>query len=322
MADRGTASLIERLRDFLRHPREKLERRRTDFCRAVLYRSAYLLARLRRRSTLHVWPAVPPKGSATILKVARQLGIRLRQGTFDDRPLLIWEDRTRLTARPPPDALNAGCTDISKSRVQAEFEDIFGYGYAVDPLTHRGPMVVKSDENGTHDGRIVVGPIAAREPDVVYQRDIDGRISETEMFEYRLPVVLGDFPSVYVKTRLVTKRFASNSTHTRVVTDLRTVFSEAELDRLRDLCAAFALDFGELDILRDRSDGRIYVLDVNKTPHGPPKSLTVIGAFRAIGHIARALDAWPALRALPDQSFPAEAGGRINSGTSHKTGDA
>lgn len=31
------------------------------------------------------------------------------------------------------------------------------------------------------------------------------------------------------------------------------------------------LDYGELDILRNNLDGRIYVVDVNKTLWGPPQ---------------------------------------------------
>jgi hypothetical protein len=30
------------------------------------------------------------------------------------------------------------------------------------------------------------------------------------------------------------------------------------------------LDWGGLDVLRDRTDGRLYVVDVNKTDMGPP----------------------------------------------------
>jgi hypothetical protein len=29
------------------------------------------------------------------------------------------------------------------------------------------------------------------------------------------------------------------------------------------------LDYGELDVLRDADDGRLYVVDVNTTPFGP-----------------------------------------------------
>ena len=29
------------------------------------------------------------------------------------------------------------------------------------------------------------------------------------------------------------------------------------------------LEYGDLDILRDNDDGRIYIVDANNTPHGP-----------------------------------------------------
>ena len=34
------------------------------------------------------------------------------------------------------------------------------------------------------------------------------------------------------------------------------------------------IDYGELDILRDNNDGRIYIVDANNTPSGPPNGLT------------------------------------------------
>jgi hypothetical protein len=54
------------------------------------------------------------------------------------------------------------------------------------------------------------------------------------------------------------------------------------------LCREMRLDFGELDVLRDRHDGRIYVVDVNRTPWGPPRTLGTRGALRAIDLVAEA----------------------------------
>ena len=34
------------------------------------------------------------------------------------------------------------------------------------------------------------------------------------------------------------------------------------------VCREMGLDYGELDVLRDREDGRLYILDVNDTPSG------------------------------------------------------
>ena len=48
---------------------------------------------------------------------------------------------------PVPGAVNGGCLDISKSRVEAAARAAFGYWAAVDPTRHDGPMVRKSEEN-------------------------------------------------------------------------------------------------------------------------------------------------------------------------------
>ena len=36
-------------------------------------------------------------------------------------------------------------------------------------------------------------------------------------------------------------------------------------------CAAMGLDYGKLDIIRDRADQRLYILDANKTPRWDPR---------------------------------------------------
>ena len=36
-----------------------------------------------------------------------------------------------------------------------------------------------------------------------------------------------------------------------------------EVERLLEFCGAIGLDYGELDVLLDNGDGRIYVVDVN-----------------------------------------------------------
>src|SRR5690606_21121685 len=55
--------------------------------------------------------------------------------------------------------INGKCVDISKSLIGRLHQEAFGYSMAVDPRCHEGPMVVKSEVNAAHDGRIVVGPV-------------------------------------------------------------------------------------------------------------------------------------------------------------------
>ena len=51
-------------------------------------------------------------------------------------------------------------------------------------------------------------------------------------------------------------------------------------------CRRMGLDYGELDMLRDREDGRLYIVDVNNTPFGPPHGLPKAHAADAVRTLA------------------------------------
>ena len=61
-----------------------------------------------------------------------------------------------------------------------------------------------------------------------------------------------------------------------------------ELAVIGRFCAAMKLDWGGLDILRDRTDGRLYIVDVNKTDM-PPLRLPWTQKMRAVAILSRAL---------------------------------
>lgn len=184
--------------------------------------------------------------------------------------------------------LNRSCTDISKTHVAEVFERIFGYGLAVDPTTYEGAMVEKSDENYTHDGRILQGPLAPGElrPGRVYQRLI-GNVDGAESVDLRTPIYGGRVPLVYFKRRPIDGRFASKNNSARV-RETEEIYSPAELADLSRFAAAVGLDFGELDVLRDRGDGRIYVVDVANRPAGPTNGMEEADARNAVRRLARA----------------------------------
>ena len=52
------------------------------------------------------------------------------------------------------------------------------------------------------------------------------------------------------------------------------------------------LDWGGLDVLRDRKSGALYVVDVNKTDMGPPIALPMKDKMRAVRTLAAALRAF------------------------------
>lgn len=187
--------------------------------------------------------------------------------------------------------LNRSCTDISKRRVGRVFEQVFGYPLAVDPLTTAGPILEKSNRNYTHDGRILEGPLAPADvhPDRVYQRLVNA-VEDGYAVDLRVPLYGGRAPLVYRKLRPLDDRFKTVASGEIVTPD--SVLSCEEQALLATFADAMGLDYGELDVLRDRTDGRIYVVDVNNKPAGPSQALSPEDARRALGIIADAFSTY------------------------------
>jgi glutathione synthase/RimK-type ligase-like ATP-grasp enzyme len=141
--------------------------------------------------------------------------------------------------------------------------------------------VEKSEINAAHDGRIVQCPtnrVAGR----VYQRVVDNRMpGNLDLVEDLRTCTVGGKPAcVFIKRRQVTKRFLN--TNTEVL--LRTpdeVFSNAELEQISAFTREIGLDWGGVDVLRDRNDGKLYIVDANKTDMGPPIGLNLQEKIRA-----------------------------------------
>ncbi len=183
--------------------------------------------------------------------------------------------------------LNFGCRDVSKSAVAKAFEAAFGYPLALDPETHQGEAVAKCELNGAHDGRIITCP-APREDGRVYQRVIDNRCEGRGLVEdFRTPTIGGKPICVFIKRRAVSERFANANSEVELRTP-EECFSAAEMERIADFCARMGLDWGGLDILRDRSDGRLYIVDANKTDMGPPIALPLKDKMYAARALAAA----------------------------------
>jgi hypothetical protein len=168
--------------------------------------------------------------------------------------------------------LNAGVADISKTTVAAAFGRIAGYDLLVDPLAYHGKAVEKSEANGTHDGRIIDCPAAPR-PGKSYQRFIDSSDGDVA-FDYRTTIINRKPRFVLVKTRPAADRFSIHNAAVRMW-PLDMVFSPDELDLIERYAREMQIDWGALDILRDRQSRKIYIVDVNKTDTGPAVDLSL-----------------------------------------------
>ncbi|WP_203234493.1 hypothetical protein [Sphingomonas solaris] len=243
----------------------------------------------RRRAAIRFLPD-RPHPRYMVRAAAIWAGLRLVEDDATADAAFFFEDAT---VSPPahsdcPRRLNFACTDISKSHVAAVFEATFGYPLAVDPATWRGPAVEKAEANGTHDGRIVECP-RPPQPGRAYQRLIDTIDTDGHAIDLRTHCIGGMPVIVWIKRRAADARFLppNLSAESRSPEE---VFSPDERAAIARFCAAMGADWCGLDILRDR-DGRIYVVDVNKTDAGPITALPFAQKLRAVALLARHLTA-------------------------------
>jgi hypothetical protein len=216
-------------------------------------------------------------------------GLDLAEHPAQADAVFYFDDST--VGAPPPSLVsrrfNFGCTDISKSHVAQVFEEVFGYPLTVDPATATGEIVEKPEKNGVHGGRIVVAPLPAR-PGFAYQRVVDTRDGNGCCQDLRTPCVNGEPVVVWIKTKTPEGRFSINNRAARMADPTET-YSETERRLIREFNARMGLDWGGLDILRDRTDGRIYIVDVNKTDLGPVIALSWRDKIVSMSRLAAAL---------------------------------
>lgn len=222
-----------------------------------------------------------------IWAVSRAAGAQLAKDCSQADVVFQFEDATYSPNDPPqrlkPGAklVNFGCRDVSKTMVGRASEVAFGRALIVDPRTHVGPAVEKSEINAAHDGRVVQCPVDPA-PGRVYQRVIDNRtVSDPDLVEdLRTCTIGGKAVCVFIKRRRVTQRFLNTNTEVLLRTP-EEVFSAEELAKITAFTREIGLEWGGVDVLRDRNDGSLCIVDANKTDMGPPIALNLPDKIRA-----------------------------------------
>jgi hypothetical protein len=259
----------------------------------------YLLVRahgfwmgLKRPNGPRVWfTPYPPRPWYVIWAAMVWGGLIFARRPENAEAAFYFEDQTQ-AAPPPPRharAFNFGCGDVSKSKVAAVMEQAFGYALALDPTEHHGEAVEKGEGNGVHDGRLVQCP-TARQTSKTYQRVIKTEAEDGWAYDLRTATVGRTPVLVYVKKKPAAARFSIQNTSVEVKLP-HEVFSAEEIAQLERFCETMQLDWGGLDVLRERESGRLFVVDVNKTDTGPAVVLNWHDRAKATRLLAAALTA-------------------------------
>lgn len=225
-------------------------------------------------------------------KMADHIGLELvAADRVSERPALLMFWLPKLTARggaitaraekaaarllerhPGVPTINRSFAGNAKALVGAAFRQSFGYDISVDPTAFSGLAVEKSDRNATHDGVVVRCPIDGTSEGKVYQRLVDNRVDDNTVCDMRVPIVGRQIPFVYLKYRPLSTRFENANEYAELVA-VRDVLTMAESESLLRFAANMGMDYGEVDLVRDREDSCIYVVDANNTPVGPPNHI-------------------------------------------------
>lgn len=262
---------------------------RTDHLLRVLTRWA---ARGFRARTVLFWPHRPHHKTA-LFKICARLGLRITDDPRRSFDLAFyWENTTWQPDYPQLDELarkgrlvNRECRDISKRRVGEVFRETFGYELNVDPTLWQGPALEKDDRNASKSDTVVECPIAESKPGHSYQRIVDSEAAPGELEDIRVPVIDHTIPLVYRKRKPKDLPFATKWLSGRIC-ETAEVFTPEEVENLVAFTRGLGLEFGEMDVLRDRTDGRIYIVDANNTPWGPPRILPPPDIRRAVERLS------------------------------------
>jgi hypothetical protein len=220
------------------------------------------------------YPDVPHE-RYTIYKICYLLGYKIVNNPKKNFYLAInWQDCTYRTSDDELsnlikkfEVINAKCRDISKKKVDSIFKEVFGYSIMIDPLTHKGNCVIKSNINAQHDGKVITCPIDKIKEGYVYQKVINNQFDDNFVQDIRVPIFKEEIPFVYLKYKVINERFSNPSRV--VIAKPYEVLSQEEIKKIILFCKKIGLEYGELDVLRDNNDGRLYIVDANSTPYDP-----------------------------------------------------
>tara|TARA_R110000787_G_scaffold99840_7_gene204582 strand:- start:17150 stop:18088 length:939 start_codon:yes stop_codon:yes gene_type:complete len=227
-----------------------------------------------------IWPVMHVSGSKLIDDVSRaDIVFQFDDSTETDNAIPAVKEGARL--------VNFGCQDVSKSTVAEVFERASGYTLKVDPTTHQGRMVEKSEMNAAHDGRVLEGPLDAPVEGKAYQLLIDNEIEGGLVEDLRCCLVGGHPTVVFRKRRPLERRFLNENVEV-LLDEPANCYTADEIAVIERFAAELGLDWGGVDVLRDRMSGRIYIVDANKTDMGPPVALKLAAKLRATRRMARA----------------------------------
>lgn len=217
-----------------------------------------------------------PSWKTAIHQILMNLGVGLTDNPSDDFDLAIfWENRTFRNRREKLKMLkgikiiNFHCTDVSKEKVEEVFEQVFGYSLRATPDS-AGTLLRKSNFNGMHDGKIIHGPVEDKKEGFVYEKLLNNQVAPDLFQDLRIGYFNGIIPLVSPRFHARKDRFGKIINAT--VEKVEDYLSDREVKLIEKFCKRLGFEYGDLDLIRNKDDQRLYIVDANPTPTVPSSS--------------------------------------------------
>lgn len=147
--------------------------------------------------------------------------------------------------------INVKCLDLSRKLVGEKFAEVFNYPLNLDPSKYTGKIIKRSNILGFDAPEILTAPFNLKhaDQDFVYQKFIETQATSLQA------VICGDrLPFVLQITDNIAELKSPEQ-----------VFSSIEIDKIILLAKQLGIDFGALEILRDQTNQKIYIVNAEDT---------------------------------------------------------
>lgn len=161
--------------------------------------------------------------------------------------------------------INRYCNNVLKDKLDIVFKNVFGYSSEADTNRY-GHCVKKSIEQCAKNFAVVETP-CENEKGYIYQKFINSRIAIDTVRDFRIYKVFDKWV-VATRDKHISGTFAPGDAPVKVTfrNDYKRYFIKNEVDKINEVCKRMGLDVGAVDVVRDYSDGKLYVIDINNIP--------------------------------------------------------
>jgi hypothetical protein len=248
------------------------------------FKFKYFLASFKNKPKTILFYPDKPYDQFSIYKVCHLLGYKMTKNPNSNFDLAFhWKDATYKTQdniiksiNKKTKVINFKCNDISKDALAKAFKKAFKYSLEINPTKYKGYCVQKSNNNARKDGKLIKCP-TKKLPGYSYEKYADSTNKEGFLVDIRTPIFKDQIPFVYLRFKPQNEKFIDSKNQKVTFAETKDIFSEKEVKQIVSFCKNLGFDYGEMDILRDCKNKKIYIVDANTTPFGPhrlPKDVT------------------------------------------------